>query len=277
MTANVGNTDSSQRLQRPPDGVPQTAPKKATGSAAPGVSGDGTSAAGTAPPAPPVSSETLTVSLAPVSSVSYDPDTLRASAARLADAAAGNPVAGYVVDLAAIDLTPLAALRALFRAVMQSNKNQQDNALEKSNRKMEIAKADHEAAAAKDKDAADRQSDAGLRSFVFTCGAACATVAADSKWGGDKHTFFDSVSNKAVFDGASKGFDGLAAKTTSDAKADEKLSDAQVSLVQADADEANKQRAGADAALDAYREQLKQMMRAIAEIGESEANLKRMA
>jgi hypothetical protein len=96
MIANVGNTDFSARLRKLPDTGPTTAPRGAS-STAPGVSGGDVSGVGAAPPVASTgsqslttSSQSLTISLAPGSSVPLTPETVRASSDRLTRAGSGQ-------------------------------------------------------------------------------------------------------------------------------------------------------------------------------------------
>jgi hypothetical protein len=275
MTANVGNTESSLKLYQLPDNAPEIAPTKAAGSAAPGVSGDGRSGTVTAPPAAAVTSQTLTVSLAPVSSVAHDPETVRATADRWSVAGSGGPAAGRAADSGATALSPLEGMRALFRVMQQFNMNARNSAVEDDQRAERIEEFKHRSSAEKSISTAHQLDDGAGLQLALTCGAAAcsigsAAVHTDSPttvehW----HTF--GISTDKVLDAAGKVGDGGAAYMKTDVEAKGKLGDAFSSSEGADADRARQLETAAKALLDRLLQESNQNAVAFKEIGEQKA------
>jgi hypothetical protein len=282
MAAIVGNTGSSPRPHGSPDDVPKTISAKAAGSAAQGVSGESPGGVGTTPPAPPVATQSTTVSLAPGSSEPPAPEVLDAAQARLTAAASGGPTANYNSDLLSIALTPLAALRALFKAALESNEHQQDDALEARKRELEIARGKQLAAASENtKDAGNIDSNR-WKTLTLSCAGACATVGAaaiHTEKGEEYWTTF-GVKTEAILDGAGgggKGFESMAAFIETGQKADSKVSDATVALYQADNDQAKGNVSDMNDMSQRLRQQFQQMADAMKEIRDSHAQSIRIA
>jgi hypothetical protein len=275
MSAIIGNAGSIPRPQESPDDVTGRTAAKASSSAAQGVSGENLGGVDPTPPVTPVASQSQAVNLAPGSSEPPDPEVLTAAHARLAVAANGGPAADLVTDASMIALTPLDALRLLYRALVESNDHQQDDVLAARKRELEISRSKSLASAGENKQAAaDIDSHAKL-ALVLTCASAGATVcgASDKLGGGESWGF----KNRGLWEAGGKGLDGFAARTKSNQESGTKVHDANVSLDQADNDEAKTKVSDMNDLSQRLRQQFQQLADAMKEIRDSHAQSIRIA
>jgi hypothetical protein len=210
----------------------------------------------------------MTVSLAPGSSEPPAPEVLDGAQARLTAAANGGPTADYNFDLLSIALTPLAALRALFKAALESNENQQDDALAARKRDLEISRSKQLAAAGENTRDADNINSHRWQTLTWSCaGAGCAVAGAAS----NEYKISDYLI------GVGKGAEAMATFTETGQKADSKESDATVALYQADNDLAKGNVSDQNDMFQRLLREFQQMADAMKEIRDSHAQSIRIA
>ncbi|QOZ76294.1 hypothetical protein XH83_13075 [Bradyrhizobium sp. CCBAU 53351] len=258
MIENIRNSGS--RLDQPlPDGAqPVGRSTKATAS---GIS----SLQGAVPPSITSASRSTTATFAPASAVppaEYD-GAVGAAASRFSAAAdALNPASVPDGD-AGLALSPRDAARALFKAALQSNEHQQDDALQKRKEAMEVARSQQLAQAASNRAAAKDIKSNAANAFYATLGS-CAASLATIKW--------DTGSTRTILDVSSKGLDGFAKKYEATASAATKTHEADGSLAASNAELANTHKADANDLTERLRQQFQQLFQALSEMRAEKAN-----
>ncbi len=220
----------------------------------------------TIPPSTASASPSAALTFAPTSKIAaaaYDSAVEGAAGRFSAAASALNPAiaAGSDADLA---LSPLDAARALFKAALESNNHQQDDALQKRKDAMEVARGKELAQAAHEKAAAD-DIDSNSWKQLGTALAAAGADYAGNQWASS------GWSKQALADSA-KALDAGSRKFGAMTESDTKRHDADGHLAASDAAAANTQKADANDMAERLRQQFQQLFQALSEMRAEKAN-----
>ncbi|GMP12295.1 hypothetical protein [Bradyrhizobium sp. TM239] len=220
----------------------------------------------TVPPSTASAPRNVASTFAPTSAVpaaEYD-GAVDAAASRFSAAASAlNPAVVPDGD-AGLALSPLDAARALFKAVLQSNDHQQDDALQKRKEAMEAARSQQLAQAATNKTAAKEiESNSTWQLATSLVGSATTMVSA----------YWSSESGQRAFGkGLSDALAAGSAKIGSETQANAKYREAEGQIAAADAELANTHKADANDLTERLRQQFQQLFQAMSEMRAEKAN-----
>lgn len=220
----------------------------------------------TVPPSTVSASPSVASTFAPASKVAAaEYDRAVAGAADRFSAAASTLNPAIIPDSSTgLALSPLDAARALFKAALQSNDHQQDDALQKRKEAMEAARSQQLAQAALNKADAKNIDSNSWKQLITSTAAACSTA-----WSANFD--YKSKPDKAL-EGLTKGLDGLSGKFAASTQADTKNHDADGQIAASNAELANTHKADANDMAERLRQQFQQLFQALSEMRAEKAN-----
>lgn len=220
----------------------------------------------TVPPSTSSAPRSVASTFAPTSSIpaaEYD-SALDSATGRFSAAADALNPATVPVGEAGTALSPMDLTRALFKAALQSNEHQQDDALQKRKEAMEAARSRDLAQAASSKEAAKKLDSSSWQQFGLSLAANATSVA--GSWGKE------STHTSLLLGSLAKAMETTSGRIGTSAQVDSKYRDAADKIAAADSEAAKSQIADANGMTERLRQTFQQLFLALSELRAEKAN-----